>query len=156
MQSTCQTFFFLMTCLYVVESPERLALHGACEENRGTWVLPGHSLPHGYVYQNKCVFLVDKEKSLNTQSLLMYWTTDFTFCLSQTSRQWVSVWRAGTTRHASCSWPTCSASSLTVENTTLQKASTISVPTCWRNSFTPRSKKRASSRSRREEEEGSP
>lgn len=35
--------------LCVSESPERLAVHGASEENRGTWVLPSDSLPHGYV-----------------------------------------------------------------------------------------------------------
>lgn len=68
----------------------------------------------------------------------------------QTLRQWASAWRAGTTQRGSCSWPTCSASSPTVGNITPRRASTTSVPTCWRNSSTPRSKKRASSRSSRE------
>lgn len=69
----------------------------------------------------------------------------------QTLRPWASAWRAGTTQRASCSWPTCSASSPTVVNITPRRASTTSVPTCWRSSSTPRSKKRASSRNSREE-----
>lgn len=46
------TLYSYQVVLYVVESPERLAVHGASEENRGAGVLPGHSLPHGYVCTN--------------------------------------------------------------------------------------------------------
>lgn len=40
---------YLSVC-HIAESPECLAFHGASKESRGTWVLPGHSLPYGYVY----------------------------------------------------------------------------------------------------------
>lgn len=47
--STHTQLFSNKTGLHVLESPERLAFHGACEENRGTWVLSSDSLPNGYV-----------------------------------------------------------------------------------------------------------
>lgn len=46
---TPHLFMFLNSSLHVSEPPKRLALHGTREENRGTGLLPSHSLSHGYV-----------------------------------------------------------------------------------------------------------
>lgn len=34
--------------LFSSVTPECMAIHGACEEERGTWLLPSHPLPYGY------------------------------------------------------------------------------------------------------------
>ena len=51
-----------LLCVCVAESPERVALHGAREEDGGSRVLPGHPLPHGYVG--------DRQSAANVRSSL--------------------------------------------------------------------------------------
>ena len=99
--------------------------------NSGLWLAPE------YFYNAIMILLLRNRCSLsNTVAVL-----------PQTWRRWASGWRAGTTPRGSSSWPTCSASSPTAESTTRPRASTTSVPTYWRSSSTPRSRRRASSRS---------